>query len=747
MSHTWKFFRSGGFDQVKIETGADLANLDQLDQKLWVALACPTRGLEFDARTLELIDTDKDGRVRVPELIAAAKWATSLLKNTDDITKCSPTLSLAAINDATPEGKQILASAKQILANLGKADATGISIEDAADTVKIFAATTFNGDGIVPADAAGDDAAAKALIADIMACMGIENDRSGKPGVSQAKTDAFFAEAQAHSDWWKKAEGDQTILPLGEATAAASAAVKAVKVKVDDFFARCRLAKFDARAVASLNRAESEYAALATKELTVGTAEIASFPLAQIAADKALPLADGVNPAWAGALAALQTAAVKPLLGEKTSLTEVDWNALCAKLAPFDGWSAGKVGAAVEKLGLKRVREILASKTKDVLTALIVKDKALEPEANGIANVEKLVRLHRHLYVLCVNFVSFKDFYSRKTPAIFQAGRLYLDQRACDLCLPVEDAAKHGAMAALAGSYLAYCDCVRKGTGEKMSIVAAFTDGDSDNLMVGRNGIFYDRKGRDWDATITKLIDNPISIRQAFWLPYKKLVRMIEEMIAKRAAAADAASTAKMQNAAAVAAAPDKIKPVEPKKVDVGTVAALGVAFGAISTAIAAFSTGLLKLTWWQMALVPVCLILLISGPSMILAYMKLRKRNLGPILDANGWAVNSKAKVNVPFGKSLTQVATLPPGSERDLTDPFAEKPSPWPKIIIVLAILAVIGGCWYNGKLDKIVPTKVTSLNVLGTNAPAYVPPTPNTNAAPPVVSTNLPSAAPAP
>src|SRR6185503_15714216 len=125
--HIWKFFRAGGFDQVRLESGADLMALDQLDQKLWVALACPTRGLEFDSRTLDLIDTDKDGRIRAPEMIAAAKWTTSLLKNTDDITKCSPILPLASINDATPEGKQLLASAKQILVNLGKADATGIS--------------------------------------------------------------------------------------------------------------------------------------------------------------------------------------------------------------------------------------------------------------------------------------------------------------------------------------------------------------------------------------------------------------------------------------------------------------------------------------------------------------------------------------------------------------------------------------------------------------------------------------------
>jgi hypothetical protein len=748
--YNWRFFRAGGFDQVKLETGADLANLDQLDQKLWVALACPTRGLEFDNRTLDLIDTDKDGRVRVPEIIAAAKWATGLLKNTDDITKCSPTLPLASINDATPEGKQILASAKQILVNLGKPDATGISIEDAADTVKIFAATTFNGDGIVPVDAAGEDAAAKTLIGEIMACMGIENDRSGKPGVSQAKVDAFFAEAQAHSDWWKKSEGDQTILPLGEATAAASAAVKAVKVKADDFFARCRLAKFDARAIASLNRPESEYAALANKDLTVGITEIASLPLAQIAADKALPLVEGVNPAWAGALATLQTAVVKPLLGDKSALTEADWNSLQAKLAPFDAWFTGKVGAAVEKLGLKRVREILASQTRDTITALIAKDKTLEPEANGIANVEKLVRYHRYLFVLCVNFVSFKDFYSRKTPAIFQAGRLYLDQRACDLCLTVEDVARHGTMAALAGSYLAYCDCVRKGTGEKMTIVAAFTDGDSDNLMVGRNGIFYDRKGRDWDATVTKLIDNPISIRQAFWLPYKKLVRMIEEQIAKRAAAADAASTAKLQDAAAVTAGAAPAKPAEPKKMDLGTIALLTTAFtaiGGIITTVLGKMTGLFTLGIMAIpALIGVFLglILLISGPSMILAYMKLRKRNLGPLLDANGWAVNSKAKVNVPFGKSLTQVAALPLGSQRDLVDPFAEKKSPWPKIILVLVILAVIGGCWYYGKLDKMLPAKVTSVNILGTSAPAYLPPA---IAVPPVVSTNLPAAAPAP
>src|SRR5262249_33522079 len=140
---------------------------------------------------------------------------------------------------------------------------------------------------------------------DIMGCYGPDTDRSGKPGISQAKVDQFFADATAYSDWWKKAEGDKTILPAGDGTPAAGSAVTAIKAKVDDYFARCRLAAFDTRAVAALNREEKEYLALAAKDLTITPTEIACLPLARIEAGKALPLQDSVNPAWSAAVATL----------------------------------------------------------------------------------------------------------------------------------------------------------------------------------------------------------------------------------------------------------------------------------------------------------------------------------------------------------------------------------------------------------------------------------------------------------
>ncbi len=358
-NHTWNFFRAGGFDQVRLDTGADLMALDELDQKLWVALACPTTGLEFDAKTLALIDTDKDGRIRAPELIAAVKWAGLCLKNPDDLVKGSSELPLSAIHETTAEGKQLLASARQILANLGKKEAKVITLEDTGDTAKIFAQTQFNGDGILPADSAEDENT-QAAIRDLIECLGSETDHSGKPGVTQEKVDRFFVEAQAYSDWWKQAESDAAILPLGASTEAAAVTFMTLKAKVDDYFTRCRLAAFDPRAANPLNPEEKDYLLFAAKDLRADSTGIALFPLAQVAAGKPLPLKEGLNPSWADAMAKFEMEIVRPFFPDKTFITESDWAAVTAKFAPHEAWIAAKGGAIVEKLGLKRVREILA---------------------------------------------------------------------------------------------------------------------------------------------------------------------------------------------------------------------------------------------------------------------------------------------------------------------------------------------------------------------------------------------------
>lgn len=178
--HIWQFSRVGGVNRVNIVSGEDIALLDTLDQKLWTALSCPVSGLEIDDRTLDLIDSDDDDRIRVPEIIAAGKWITSVIKNPDELLEDRSRLPLDSIDDSTDEGKELLASALQILKNLGKEGQTDISVEETSDIKGIFAGTKFNGDGIITADSTNDDNL-KPLIENIITCLGSKEDRNGNP--------------------------------------------------------------------------------------------------------------------------------------------------------------------------------------------------------------------------------------------------------------------------------------------------------------------------------------------------------------------------------------------------------------------------------------------------------------------------------------------------------------------------------------------------------------------------------------
>ena len=321
--------------------------------------------------------------------------------------------------------------------------------------------------------------------------------------------------------------------------------------------------------------------------------------------------------------------------------------------------------------------------------------------------LEKLLLLNRDFCTLLRNFVSFQDFYAKRVVgrigvetkdespwAIFQAGTLVIDQRACNLCLRVNDMAKHNAQAPDSGMFLIYCNCKLHETGETMQIVAAMTLGDIRNLKVGKNALFYDRQGRDWEAEVVKIIDNPISIGQAFWSPYRKLGEWISGLITKSAAEKEKKSfadmTAKLQTppAAGQAAQP---APFDMAKF-AGIFAAIGLAIGSIGTFLTSLLSEVKEMHAWALLIVPAVLIV-VSGPSMILAWMKLRKRNLAPLLNANGWAVNADAIVSVLFGNTLTEQAQYPLVK---LQDPHAKikkltKGGKW--IIAIASILLGIG------------------------------------------------------
>ncbi len=703
MAHQWRFFRSGGFDQVRLDKIEDWQHLSELDPKLWAALSCPVKGLEFDARTMNYLDTDHDGRVRIVEVKAAVAWALSVLQ-TPQILLSGAELPLSAINTQTEAGQKLYASAKRILQNLGKADTAALTVADTDDLAKIFPADQLNGDGIITVElAASDDV--KLLISTLLS-LGIQKvDRSGALGVNEEQLNEFVSAGQALVDW--REVGSSINTEFADKTAEVYQLVTALDAKVSDFFVRCQLAAYDSNATAALNASAENYAALAGQLLSATGSDSSALPLATVNATGQLPLTQGVHPHWSVALANLHQA-VGELWQGKTSLVQADWAALKALLQPYAEWLSSQPVNQAISLEPELLATLLAKPTLDEAFALMAADLAQQSEAETVLEVDKLVRYQAYLRDLLRNFVNFENFYSLEKPAIFQNGRLYIDGRSCDLCLAVNDGGKHAKLAALSGTYLLYVDCVRQATGEKKSIVAAMTAGDAGNLMVGRNGVFYDVNGVDWDATVTQIVSNPISIREAFFTPYQRIGRMISDQIQKFAAAKDkdleTKSAAGVGGAAKIAEAP--APKAAPAPFDVakfaGIFAAIGLAIGAIGTALASVVTSFLGLSWWQMPLALLGIVLFVSGPSMLLAWFKLRARNLAPLLDANGWAVNTNAKLSLSFGTKLTAMATIPTGSSRTLTDPY--ETTSYAKFWLVLVVIVSIAGwAWSQGYLAK--------------------------------------------
>ncbi len=609
LSRRWRFFRAGGFDQVRLDDAEDLLAIGSLDQKLWVALSCPVKGIQFDDRTLYFIDSDADGQVRAFELINAVHWAADRLVDPSLLGRGLNGIVPGEIRADTEAGRSLADEARLLADDLGKSRDERLTVEEVS--------------------AAQAKHAVRALAA------------------------------------WK-ASGAKVAL-LGESTEAAFGALQAVADKIDDYFLRCRLSAFDTRAGEALNAPDEAFKALATDPL-LQSESIARLPLARIASGGNLPLRQGLNPGWAAALETFRAQVVVPILGEREALMPSEWQMLKEKFSAYAVWRGSKPD-----------------------------DNAVD---DSVRQLEQLARYVRDLMKLANNFVAFKDFYTRQGKATFQTGTLYLDGRSCELCITVVDPAQHAVLATLSRICLVYCDCVRGD--QKMTIAAAFTAGDSDQLMVGRNGVFYDRQGNDWDATIVKIIDHPISLRQAFWSPYKRLAKMVGEQLQKLAASkakenqdriAQTTTDSVKKGASTTVPAHPVAAPVQ-QAFDVGKfagiLAAAGLAVGAIGTALASIVIGVLALKWWQMPLALAGFMLAISGPAVILAWFKLRTRNLGPILDANGWAINARAFINIPFGTSLTHVAELPPNAERSVIDPYAER-KPLGRVFARLLLLLV--------------------------------------------------------
>lgn len=497
----------------KFENGNDLANLANLDPKLWFAISMPIKGVRFDRRMLELMDSDHDGRIRADEVIGAIDFLKSKGVDLDSVFK------------------------------VGEED--------------------------------------EKALADVLAR---QNDL--------AKLEPSDEEKKAMSDWTEKGRA-ATVAVLGEATASAEAALAAVEPAIDAFFT-----------------------------------PPPDMPLVTEAPDVALPLKDHLNPKYLEAVVAFADKVVAPLLGERETLSRLDWKAVKGSFAAYRAWVAAKpvMNAAAKA--------------------------ALDDE-------ERVLRYKLHIVEFLENFVNMKRLYHVDSLAIFQTGTLRIDAKEMNLCFDVESEAAHSALAAKSNCCILYLKLTRPAEKTERSVCAVVTAGRVAGLYVGRNGVFCDRDGKYWEAVVTRIVESQVSLAEAFWAPWKKMGEGIAAAVKKFLGERQAKGEAAAQSALS-AQPPSEGQNSQAGAAMASSVAAIGIGIGMIGAAFASVMAVVSSMTWWQILVGIAAIVVAVSLPSVILAWFKLRRRDIGAILNASGWAVNRQMRFSVKRARAFTRLACV---------------------------------------------------------------------------------------
>jgi len=699
-----KFQKVGKAYQLIINNGQDLQDALTLDEALWVAMSAPVKAYTCDPKALTYIDTLKLGSITTETLKGAIRWLLDVYADKESITEhFDGKLELSKLTDSDT-AKDIKHSAEYILKDLSAEDKSGITLAQVREFQKILTSRPLNGDGVISLLATGEastDALKKELhdiVEDAVKATGGKQDLDGTMGATLEQIKAFLAAIPEFLEWRKAGllpEGQSTseILPFGADTAATLALLNANAGLVDEFFKLCDLQGFDARFHGQVLQNDGKPGTLDPTAWPGVEEHLKAMPIVQ-PNGKAAIILDApkyINPLYRGWWADITAKLLRPVLGaDLKELTPADWGKVKAVFGAYQAYMGAQKGGICAAVDVAHLEHYLTLKgvleeageleTKDLAVAQILKEAGA---------VEQALLYLQWLIKIANNFISFPNLYDPKTPTLFERGRVVIDGRWFNITFPVDDMGAHSVLATNSGLFLIY---VEVDTKPAQILCAPVTIGDKGNLVAGKRGIFFSPDGQTYNAKIAKVIENPVCLKEAIVAPFAKFGKMAEDKVASMSNASEGAITGKMSGlindpkatAAAATAAPAAQPAAKGDKS--GMLMGLGIAFAALSSALAFICKTLASMSGVAIVISLLCVLAVLVAPIMLLAILRLRRQDLSSLLEGNGWAINSRMRLTFKQRSAFSRGGRFPNEAEGTPKKRLAAG------ICYVLLVLAII-------------------------------------------------------
>jgi len=727
------FQNYGGLHQLRIESAEDLAFIHQLHPARWAATTVQLESLQCDPAFLEYLNPDGGGTIRAEHLRVAVTWIFRMMANGDRMAAFSDVLHLADLDTSHEEGQRLKEAAIHILGQLKAKKLDEISLEQVRIFRNTYGMTSPNGDGVLPPQHVSDPAAAQ-LAKDVLEQVGGTKDVSGEDGINEGHLSQFLDGARKYLAWKALAEDDGRagILPWGDDTAAAVQLTSDFDAKIEQFFWQCDLVKLDARTAERFCLSEQELQNLDGSDLRAMERQLAQAPLQTPNAEGVLNFQDPINPYFQDQMDELRNrvlARAQPDSHE--SLTRIGWQQVKAIFKPYCAWQAEKPSDGVGELSETTLKEYLDGPAQKKLRQLLLEDLAVKEEVKQVTALEKLTLYQRWLMELANNFVSFSALYDPSRRALFELGDLIIDGRELAFTMKVRNRAEHKKIAQTSKMFLVYAEIrMAQEQGRTFEIAAALTSGGQGAIEIGKRGIFYDLQGKEWDARVVDMLKNPISLAEAIKSPFVKAKKLLSEkveaFVGTRVGDLEKATTeitTKMEKGdplqqpaevPSAAAAPPSGSGMR----DVMLVG--GIAFAAVGSSLVYLLNTLSQISPLKAGVTLVSLVLVVALFSALSGWSKLRRRDMSALLEACGWAVNSRMYMTRRLGYLFSHTPNLPKGARkerRDLVTLFVRETGygafRWTRtrvglvsLLATLLTIALLGTLWGN-QIKALVQT----------------------------------------
>lgn len=666
------FTRYGRSYHLRIKDAAELRQVAQLDEAHWVANNAPVSTINCDQVFLHLVDSDENGRITCHEITDAIAWAFSILQDDSGITDGRQTLVLSAINRNHPEGQRIYSAANKVLARLGQESAEQVTLEQVRRVRAQVESMPVSEAGVVLPEAAYD-LDIRRFLTEIVQSIGGTQHPSGAEGVDIACLEKFLDAAAAYIQWHKQGQippdsKKTAIMPLGPKTCAAYDAYACVKDKIDQYFAQCEALIVDERFSQRIGVNESQLKDLSLDDPGVITEILKNAAIARANQTQILDFEKPINPYYAEALERFRQEAARPVLGEApTQLTKGQWHKIKSFFAEHESWVKARPADGVEVLGVEKLNHYLNKKFAEAVRALIAESINTAIALENIGATEKLILYQAYMIDLANNFVSFPHLYDPDARAMFEMGTLIMDGRRFDLGVKVENRAGHMQVAKTSNMYILYVEITPKDQSKKFEVAIPVTSGGKGNLCIGKHGVFYDVVGDEFAAHVVDIVENPISFQEALLAPFRRLGRLLTGKIESLTSEAEKKLDERtLQAVSQPATASTGSSESTGRTVPTGSmIMGTGVAIAALGSAAAYITKTLTAISPFRITAFIIGTAAVLLFATSIVAFLKLRRRDLSAILEGSGWGINARMRLTFRQGRMFTKRPAYPKGSK----------------------------------------------------------------------------------